>query len=155
MTDKEGDGQEAGAQEAVVTVEDTPAVDPKIEAEAKEMGWKPKEAWKGDPEGWRPADEFVKRGKEILPIVTKKLKDTEAALAKLKTETAETIARSERMNATALKMQREQLESRYEALKMRAVEQGDTKGYAAAQQAQQTALKAVDKEIEDAKKPPA
>lgn len=40
-----------------------------VEAEAAKMGWTPKEQFKGDPAKWRPADEFVERGKNMLPIV--------------------------------------------------------------------------------------
>lgn len=40
-----------------------------VEAEAAKMGWTPKDQFKGDPAKWRPADEFVERGKNMLPIV--------------------------------------------------------------------------------------
>ena len=42
-----------------------------IEEKAVAMGWVPLEEWKGDPEQHRPADEFVARGEQILPIVKK------------------------------------------------------------------------------------
>jgi hypothetical protein len=38
------------------------------EERARRMGWVPKEEFKGDPEVWRDADEFVKRGEEMLGI---------------------------------------------------------------------------------------
>jgi len=44
------------------------------EAEARKMGWVAKEEFRGDPDKWRPAEEFLDRGKRILPIV---LKDNE------------------------------------------------------------------------------
>lgn len=40
-----------------------------IEVKAKQMGWAPREEWRGDPERWVDAELFVKRGEEILPIV--------------------------------------------------------------------------------------
>lgn len=40
-----------------------------LEKEAKEMGWIPKEQFRGPEDEWRDADEFVKRGKEFLPLV--------------------------------------------------------------------------------------
>ena len=30
--------------------------------QAREMGWRPKEEWEGEPEKWRDAKEFVERG---------------------------------------------------------------------------------------------
>jgi hypothetical protein len=54
-----------------------------IEQRAKEMGWAPKEEWRGDPERWIDAEQFVHRGEEILPILrstNRKLQDEVAAL---------------------------------------------------------------------------
>lgn len=42
-----------------------------MESEAKELGWVPKEEWRGDPDKWRPAEEFVERGKTVMPILRK------------------------------------------------------------------------------------
>src|SRR5574337_489576 len=39
------------------------------ESEAKEMGWRPQAQYKGDPEKWVDAQEFVERGEHILPIL--------------------------------------------------------------------------------------
>ncbi len=44
-----------------------------IEAEAHRMGWRPKEEYRGPPGGWRTAEEFLKRGESILPMVRKDL----------------------------------------------------------------------------------
>lgn len=38
-------------------------------AEAREMHWVPKEEFRGNPDDWVPAAEFVERGRSILPIV--------------------------------------------------------------------------------------
>ncbi len=40
-----------------------------IETRAREMGWVPKEEFRGDPERFVDADTFVKRGEEFLPIL--------------------------------------------------------------------------------------
>lgn len=40
-----------------------------IEQQAKEMGWRPKEQFKGDPDKWVDAEEYVERGEHVLPIV--------------------------------------------------------------------------------------
>lgn len=44
-----------------------------IEAEAHRAGWRPKEEYRGPPGGWRTAEEFLKRGQDILPMVRKDL----------------------------------------------------------------------------------
>lgn len=42
-----------------------------IEAEAREQGWLPKEEYKGKPDKWVDAEEFVERGKQALPLLRK------------------------------------------------------------------------------------
>lgn len=54
-------------------------VAPDIEDKARKFGWVPKEEFHGDVETWRDADEFVKRGDEILGYVRK---DRDKALEK-------------------------------------------------------------------------
>jgi len=49
-------------------VEDNTA---EVESEARQMGWVPEGEFRGDKSKWRSADEFVERGREILPIVLK------------------------------------------------------------------------------------
>lgn len=39
------------------------------EVRAREIGWRPQEEFKGDPEKWVDADTFLKRGEEVLPLV--------------------------------------------------------------------------------------
>lgn len=58
------------------------------EQEASGMGWVPQEEWKGNPDQWRPAEDFVKRGEEILPIVNKHNKELKQELATLKDDVA-------------------------------------------------------------------
>jgi hypothetical protein len=43
--------------------------DQNIEQQAKEMGWRPKDQFKGDPDKWVDAEEYVERGEHVLPIV--------------------------------------------------------------------------------------
>lgn len=54
-----------------------------VEAEAAKMGWTPKDQFKGDPAKWRPADEFVERGKNMLPIVQATVKRQEKQIEEL------------------------------------------------------------------------
>ena len=55
------------------------------EVSAREMGWRPKDEWEGDPEKWRDAKEFVERGELYGKIDTmgRELKETKKALKML------------------------------------------------------------------------
>lgn len=46
-------------------------LDPQIEKEARLFGWVPKEEFRGSEDDWVDAEVFVKRGKEINPILRK------------------------------------------------------------------------------------
>lgn len=61
-----------------------------IEVEASNLGWVPKDQFRGDPEKWSDAATFLERGKHILPILRKnnetlqgKLGATQAKVAEL------------------------------------------------------------------------
>lgn len=60
-----------------------PSIAPEVIEEAEKMGWTPKDQFRGDPSKWRPADEFVERGKTMLPIVNAKVKKQERQIADL------------------------------------------------------------------------
>lgn len=50
---------------------------PQVESQARSMGWVPKEEFRGPEERWIDANEFVRRGEEILPIVRAEKKKLE------------------------------------------------------------------------------
>ncbi len=52
-----------------------------IEQEARNMGWKAQEEFDGAPEAWVSAEEFVDRGKHILPILSQNNKRLQGELA--------------------------------------------------------------------------
>lgn len=62
---------------------------PTIEDQARDMGWRPKEEFKGEEGRWVDAETFVKRGEEILPIVKANAKKDREALEAAKAEIAE------------------------------------------------------------------
>jgi hypothetical protein len=129
---------------------DAPQTDPTVEAEAREMGWLPKEKFKGDPTLWRPADEYLKRGKELMPLMQAENRRLKKQLADLEERTAKTIESLGRMNKVALAKQREQLVAQYEAQKEKAVELGDKKLYETTKKAEAAALKDFDKAASEA-----
>lgn len=55
-----------------------------VEQKAIKMGWTPKDQFKGDPDKWRSAEEFVERGENMLPIVKAQVKRQEKEIAELK-----------------------------------------------------------------------
>lgn len=40
-----------------------------VEEQARHLGWVPQDEWKGPADKWRPANEFLARGEEIMPIL--------------------------------------------------------------------------------------
>jgi hypothetical protein len=145
--DTGGEGAAEGAAEQV----DTTAVD----TEARSMGWVPKDEWKGDPDKWRPSDEFVQRGKEILPIVRSQLereKSKTADLEKRLDEATATLKRVDRMTAIALERQKTQILSEFEAKKEAAVETGDRDAYRRVSEQERAALKSLEDDAKEAAK---
>lgn len=65
--------------------------DPVVQ-EALSQGWVPQERWTGAPEEWSDAETFVKRGREINPILRKSLEKERAKTAKLEADLAEVRA---------------------------------------------------------------
>ena len=57
-----------------------------FEAEARVDGWVSQEEWKGDPNKWIPAEDFVKRGETIRPIVQAKFRKSLATVEDLRRE---------------------------------------------------------------------
>lgn len=70
-----GGGADADINDAVNFDADESAAQQEIENEARSQGWFPKEQWKGRESDWVDAETFVRRGREILPIVRKALQD--------------------------------------------------------------------------------
>lgn len=50
------------------------------ESKARADGWAPKEDWKGDPEKWKTAEQFVHDGEEIASIMKSKIERLESKL---------------------------------------------------------------------------
>lgn len=90
---------------------------PELEREARSMGWQPKEEFKGDEGHWVSADEFVERGRAVMPIL---LKNNKRLQSELLTRDSKIDTLTQRLNAadTAL----EKLERHYSEANKRAVE---------------------------------
>lgn len=106
------------------------------ETRARAMGWVPKDQFRGPPENWRDADEFVRRGEEELPILRERNRsmarehaEMKARIERQEREFNERVQRQEGMARIALQRQRENIEAQYEAAMRGAVEMGDTQRY--------------------------
>lgn len=71
--------QEAPAQER----QDAPQTAPEIEALARDLGWKPKDEWKGDDTEWRGADEFLRKGVERTKNLARDVKELRQSFDKV------------------------------------------------------------------------
>lgn len=102
-----------------------------FEAEAKADGWVPQTEWKGDPNKWIPADEFVKRGETILPIVQAKYRKTLDEVGELKRKFDEqqgVFGEFQKFQEQALakaNKERENAIAELEALRAKAITDGD------------------------------
>lgn len=66
-------------------------------AKAKDMGWMPKEAYKGAPDKWVDADAYVERAEHMMPLMrkhTKKLEEKLNATLRQNEELAAAVANS-------------------------------------------------------------
>lgn len=55
-----------------------------VEQRALEMGWAPKDQWRGNPDSWIDAQTFVQRGEQMLPILQANSRKDRAELAALR-----------------------------------------------------------------------
>ncbi len=122
-----------------------------MQSEARKMGWVPQSEFRGPKDQWRDAEEFVERGRTVIPIIRSQLdreREKSAALSdkldRLEKDHARDFKRLEHMSAVALEKQRESLTDQYGARKEAAVERGDIEGYRAADQAERKALSDLD-----------
>ena len=81
----------------VAEVIETPQSEPEpvtLEGLASEMGWRPKDDWKGDPEKWKPAHDFMRATVDVNHKLSNRLKGVEDQLARV-ARTSATITERE------------------------------------------------------------
>ena len=81
-----------GAEEQLGTPVDDDAQPSPVEELAGKIGWSPKDQWKGDPDKWRPADEFIIAGRDIQQTTSRELRAVREQMERLSGVT-ETIVR--------------------------------------------------------------
>jgi len=97
-----------------ITNEVTPEA---LEAEAKSMGWVPEDQFKGNKDHWVDAEEFVERGRKVLPIL----------IANNKRQARELLSRDQKIDTLAQQLTNattaiEKLEKHYTEANKRAVQ---------------------------------
>jgi len=104
---------------------------PEIRQEAESQGWVPKEKFRGNETDWVDADVFVKRGREILPILRKNnenlIKDLQSTKEQLK-EFREAAEEFKRFQKDAYERKAQDYELRIQAIKesrAQAISDGD------------------------------
>lgn len=93
------------------------------EDRARKLGWRPKEQFRGDPDMWVDAEEFIRRGEEQIPLLRDNLRKTEARNQALEREVK---AFQSQMQA----MQAQVQESREVSLRLQSMlEKGEERAY--------------------------
>lgn len=126
------DGIAIPGEAPVSSVESSETQSDDRESRARAMGWVPREEFRGPPENWRDADEFIRRGEEEMPILRERNRDLARKVSELERTTQEfnqRVASLDRMNQLALQRQRDQLIGQYEAAIRDAVRMGDEQRY--------------------------
>jgi len=121
---------------------------PEIEAEARRMGWRPKDEWEGDDSNWMEADRFVERQNKLRGIADPRLKEENERLQRevraLKDEQAETRQTLDDFKGWRDKAEKTMYERALKDIQDRqraAVESGDTDAFDAAAKDQADLMK--------------
>ena len=118
-----------------------------VEDRARQLGWHPKEEYKGDPERHLSAEDFIKRGEEELPLLRSNLRKIQDDLAKQQKEFQQTTAEFKEWHESSVRQAKveayERAKAEIEAKKLQAVEDGDRDAYEAATK-EESKLKAPD-----------
>jgi hypothetical protein len=96
------------------TADDDTQQDDPIAALATELGWAPKDQFRGNPDDWKPADEFIRAGREIQRNLSRDVKGLK-----------DTVSNMSRTSAALLEQQLERQRAELEAQHVRAVDEGD------------------------------
>ncbi len=124
-----------------------------VESRARAQGWVPKEEFRGPPEKWRDAGEFVRHGEENLPVLRERLRAMERTVNDLRqgqTQHQDTVQRLAKMSEVALQRQREQIVASYEAAMRDAATVGDVARYDQLRQDQVQAVQNHDRRVYEA-----
>jgi len=105
------------------------------EEEARKSGWTPEEEWKGEPpkQGFKTAEQWIKDGEDILPIVKSKLEKVEAKLEE-QTRVNKEFGEFFQNFKEKEKGEKTKLIEELEAVKKQAIDDGDGAAFLKAEQ---------------------
>lgn len=103
----------------------TAAQQTELESKARRMGWVPKDEFRGDPAKWRPADAFVERGENEMPILKERLRHQDKQLADLQATVKQFADYHSKTEQRAYERAVKELKSR----QIEAVSTGDTQAF--------------------------
>jgi len=96
----------------------------RIEALAREMGWTPKEDFKGDDADFVDAETYIRRGRDIQESMRKSLKEQKQQLAAMSNSLAELKSHNEKVYKAEIARLKKELTS-LKTQKKEAIEEGD------------------------------
>lgn len=134
---------------------EAPRADPAVEERARAMGWVDKDQFRGPADKWRPADEFVQRGENELPILRENVRRATDTITRMERDYAQRLEGIQRATVVALQNQREQLAADYDQRMRDAVNYGDLNTYDSLRQQQQQHLHQFDQQAAEAIAAPA
>lgn len=138
------------------------AIPNEVESEARGMGWVPKEDWKGPEEKWTSAEEYVEKGKNIIPILRKRVEQLDSDLKMATSHNKKELDEVRRIaEEAAYEKATAEYQAKLEKLKekeLEAFQSGDSEEFLKAQR-EKEALKAPEKKetktaTEDQQGPP-
>lgn len=94
------------------------AAPPEVQAKAEKMGWIPPTRYRGEPERFVDAEEYIARGEQVLPIVRAQNVKLQTELAQVREESAKTAAA-----LAAAQKAIEEIEERHSVATVKAVEE--------------------------------
>lgn len=118
----------AGAEETAGQVEQQAPATPQLtdlDRVAMSLGWTPQHEWRGDPNKWTPADQYIRNTGQVLNRTK-----SEARFARAQAEEMSArLARLEKGQHTIEAQRFQQLNEDYENAKFEAAKNGDTETY--------------------------
>lgn len=130
MSEEHIDDQVDDKTEANETTEVDDKQQAAAETRAREFGWVPKEEWRGDPEDWTDAGEWLEKGDKIMGAQLRraesKLSDMQAELDRRDADFQTRLDRMDRMHQRREAQMRQQMEEQFEDRVRKAAETGDS-----------------------------
>ena len=109
-----------------------------LERRARNMGWRPRDEYRGIPDQWLPAEDFIERGESELPVLRERIRASDRTITELRDQVSRQGDTLNSMLQTARRAEQVGYRRAMQELtekRQRAVEMGDTAAFAAVEQA--------------------